>query len=48
MINHIVTIRSVEIAASTGDVVFLHHRCVHSTGLNVNPTSVRNAVIMYQ
>ena len=40
------TIQPVEITASAGDAVFFHHRCVHSTGINTNPTSVRHAVIM--
>jgi ectoine hydroxylase-related dioxygenase (phytanoyl-CoA dioxygenase family) len=40
------TIQPLEIAASPGDVVFFHHRCVHSTGINTNKNSVRHAVIM--
>jgi hypothetical protein len=36
----------VEIAASPGDCVFFHHRCVHSTGINTNPSAVRHAAIM--
>jgi ectoine hydroxylase-related dioxygenase (phytanoyl-CoA dioxygenase family) len=36
------TIQPVEIAASAGDMVFFHHRCVHSTGINTNPLSVRH------